>query len=208
MADEDGEADLTVFMSVNRQYAGRILLSDSIRLEAADTVQELAETGCDRITLLSGDSCELTARFAKSAGIHEYRADADEEDKKNFIQSIKELGGGAPVLFVGSAASAGALPTPADVDVIMGLPGADDAAAEADIVIMDDSPAGVTAAIRTARHTRTVLLQSVLLVLAVKLIVMALAAFGISAQLWFAVFADMSAALVAILRSYRAYRGA
>ena len=206
VTDVDGEADLTVFLAVNKQYAGRILLSDPIRLDAPDAVQELAEAGCDRISLLSGDSSELTARFARSAGIHEYRANASAGDKTEFIRAVVEQFSGIPVLFVGSEASAELLPTPAGVDVILGLPGVDDAAAKAGIVVMDQSPTRVAASIRDARHTRRILLQSVLFVLAVKLVVIALAVFGISAQLWFAVFADMSAALVAILGSFRAYR--
>ncbi len=206
VAEEDGEADMTVFLAVNKKYAGRILLSDPIKLEAADAVQELAEAGCERISLLSGDSCELTARFAKSAGIQEYRAEADADEKTEFIRSVKEMCKSGCVLFVGSEADASLLPPAADVDVIVGMPGVDGSTAGADIVIMDESPARVAEAIRSARRTRLILLQSILLVLAVKLVVMALAAFGVSAQLWFAVFADMSAALVSILGSFRAYR--
>ena len=203
--DSDESAEMAVFMAVDGIYAGRLLLSDTIREDSARALREMADLGVERFTVLSSDSRELGAKFAKDIGISEYYSECLPSDKEGYIRKAKEQAGNGTVAFIGSSWNDISLPTAADVDVVMGNPFIDATAKAAPVVIFDDNLATVAAAIREARHTQHVLLQNVLLVVIIKIIILVLAILGISSEMWFAVFADICASLLAILNSFRAF---
>ena len=68
---------------------------------------------------------------------------------------------------------------------------------------MNDSLAQIVLAKRIARKTVGIVKQNIIFALAVKAIVLVLAAFGI-ANMWLAVFADVGVAVLAILNAMRA----
>ena len=70
------------------------------------------------------------------------------------------------------------------------------------VVIQDDSPSKVAAAVRIARYTRRIVWQNIGLALGIKLLVLLLGAGGY-ATLWEAVFADVGVALLAIGNAVR-----
>lgn len=88
----------------------------------------------------------------------------------------------------------------------MGGLGSDAAIEAADVVIMDDRPSQLAAAVSIARRTRRVVQQNIALALGVKLFFILLGAAGI-ATLWEAVFADVGVSLLAILNASRVLRG-
>jgi Cd2+/Zn2+-exporting ATPase len=92
-----------------------------------------------------------------------------------------------------------------DIGVAMGALGSDAAIEAADIVLMNDQVEGVGDAIRVARHTRTVVIQNIVLALAVKVIFLSLGAAGI-ATMWEAVIADMGTSILAVLNATRTLR--
>ena len=70
---------------------------------------------------------------------------------------------------------------------------------------MDDAPTKVARAVEIARRTRSIVWQNIALALAVKGIVLALGAFGLT-HMWQAVFADVGVALLAVMNATRAQR--
>jgi Cd2+/Zn2+-exporting ATPase len=204
-AEADDGAELVVYMAVDGIYAGRLLLSDTVREGAADAVRELADTGAEHIALLTGDSREIGARFSKAIGIGEYCSECRPEDKAAYIQKMKDRVQQGALVFIGSAAGNTPLPTAADADVLLGTEsGALDS--PADVVVLNGDPAAVASAVRNARSIRRVVWENIVLILLVKAVIIALSAAGISSQMWFAVVADMSAAMAAVLNSFRAFR--
>ena len=87
----------------------------------------------------------------------------------------------------------------------MGAFGSDAAIEAADVVLMDDKPTRIVEAITIARKTVRIVRQNIAFAIGIKVLVMALAAFGV-ASLWLAVFADVGVAVIAILNAMRAMR--
>ena len=87
----------------------------------------------------------------------------------------------------------------------MGGLGSDATIETADIVIQNDHPSKIVAAIRIGKITRNIVWQNIILAMTVKVIVLALGAGGI-ATLWEAVIADVGVALLAILNAVRIQR--
>ena len=85
----------------------------------------------------------------------------------------------------------------------MGGLGSDAAIEAADIVIMNDQPSKIAAAMAISRKTLVIVKQNILLALGIKALVLLLAALGM-ASMWAAVFADVGVAFLAILNAMRA----
>ena len=75
----------------------------------------------------------------------------------------------------------------------------------ADIVIMSDDLTALGKAIRIARKTKRIVMENIIFALSVKGLILILAALGLT-NLWFAIFADVGVAIIAILNSVRAGR--
>ena len=72
----------------------------------------------------------------------------------------------------------------------------------ADVVIQDDRPSKIAAAIQAGRLTRRIVWENIVLAVAVKVLVLLAGSFGM-ANLWEAVFADVGVAVLAILNAMR-----
>jgi Cd2+/Zn2+-exporting ATPase len=59
-------------MAVDGIYAGRIILSDTIKLDAAAAVFCLSEVAGKEVVMLTGDNREASDKLAKVIGIQEY----------------------------------------------------------------------------------------------------------------------------------------
>jgi Cd2+/Zn2+-exporting ATPase len=87
----------------------------------------------------------------------------------------------------------------------MGGVGSDAAIEAADIVIMDDMPSKVPAAIEIAKKTRSIAIENIVFSLAIKVSFLILGALG-CITLVEAIFADVGVAVIAILNSIRTLR--
>ena len=87
----------------------------------------------------------------------------------------------------------------------MGGLGSDAAIEAADIVLMDDKPSKLAVAVRISRKTLRIVRQNIVFALGIKLLFLALGAFGM-ANMWEAVFADVGVSVLAILNASRALR--
>ena len=88
------------------------------------------------------------------------------------------------------------------IGIAMGGLGSDAAIEAADIVLMDDQPTKIAAAIRIARKTVRIVRENIVFALTVKAIVLVMGALG-KAPMWLAVFADVGVAFLAILNAMR-----
>lgn len=207
---ETCEAEGTVvYVAVDGVLAGRIVIADEIKPEAAAAVRALRHLGVRRQVMLTGDDRSVAEKVAEALGLDDVHAHLLPEDKVAAVERLdaerrREARPGA-LAFVGDGINDAPVLTRADIGVAMGGLGSDAAIEAADVVIMDDSPARLATAVSVARATRRIVKQNIALALGIKLIFVLLGAAGV-ASLWEAVFADVGVSLLAILNATRVLR--
>ncbi len=191
-------------VAVDGAYAGHIVIADTIKADAANTVSSLHEAGVRRTVMLTGDREEVAADVAGKLGLDEFHAQLLPADKVERVEAL--LAAEDPkhkLAFVGDGINDAPVLTRADVGIAMGAMGSDAAIEAADIVLMDDKPSNIARAMRIARKTMGIVWQNIVFALGVKLLILVLAALGL-ANMWLAVFGDVGVAILAILNAMRA----
>ena len=191
-------------VSVDGRYVGHIVIADVVKDDAAQTIRDLHACGVRRCVMLTGDREEVAAAVAEQLGIDEFHAQLLPADKVERVEALLSSEDAKHKLaFVGDGINDAPVLTRADVGIAMGAMGSDAAIEAADVVLMDDKPSNISRAIRIARKTMGIVWQNIVFALAVKLLILALAAFGV-ANMWLAVFGDVGVAIIAILNAMRA----
>ena len=189
---------------VDNTYAGHIVIADTVKDDARQTISNLHTVGVRRCVMLTGDREEVAAAVSHQLGLDEYHAQLLPGDKVERVERLLASEDDKHKLaFVGDGINDAPVLTRADVGIAMGAMGSDAAIEAADIVLMDDKPSNIARAMRIARKTMGIVWQNIVFALAVKLLILALAALGI-ANMWLAVFGDVGVAIIAILNAMRA----
>ena len=189
---------------VDNAYAGHIVIADTVKADAEQTIRELHAAGVKRTVMLTGDREEVAAAVANQLGVDEFHAQLLPGDKVERVEALLATESGKGKLaFVGDGINDAPVLTRADVGIAMGAMGSDAAIEAADVVLMDDKPSNISRAIRVARKTMTIVWQNIIFALGIKLLILVLAALGI-ANMWLAVFGDVGVAIIAILNAMRA----
>ena len=199
-APEDDAAGTAVYVSVDGRYAGEIVISDTLKEDAADCVRRLHAMGV-RAVMLTGDRRAAAQAAAKELGVDQVMSELLPEDKVSALEKLMEDTDGA-VAFVGDGINDAPVLMRADVGLAMGALGSDAAIEAADMVLMDDRPSRAAEAIAISRRTMGIVWQNILFALLVKLAMLLLIAVGF-ANMWLAVFADVGVAVLAILNALR-----
>ena len=150
--------------------------------------------------MLSGDKQAVVDKVAKALGIDKAFGDLLPDGKVQKVQEYKNAG--SRIAFVGDGVNDAPVVALADAGIAMGGLGSDATIETADIVIQNDQPSKITAAIQIGRITKRIVWQNIIIAIVVKVIVLVLGAGGV-ANLWEAVIADVGVALLAILNAVR-----
>ena len=197
-----------IHVAVNGVYAGHIVISDRVKDDAAAAIADLKSLGVAKTVMLTGDREEVGKEVAIQLGLDEYHAELLPADKVSAVEKlIAEKPAGTTLAFVGDGINDAPVLASADVGIAMGGLGSDAAIEAADVVLMDDKPSKVAAAIRIARHTLKIANENVWFAIAVKVAVLILAGFGL-ATMWMAVFADVGVTVLAVLNAMRTLKTA
>ena len=197
-----------VHVAIDGEYAGHIVIKDKVRDDSAEAIRDLKSIGVSRTVMLTGDREEVGKEVAQQLGIDEYHAGLLPADKVAYVDQLlhSRRSPDAQLAFVGDGINDAPVLSRADVGIAMGGLGSDAAIEAADVVLMDDKPSKIALAIRIARRTLRIAKQNVWLAIGVKVLVLALAAFGV-ATMWMAVFADVGVTVLAVLNAMRALKG-
>ena len=196
-------AGTVVHVVIDKKYAGYIVISDSLKEDAAGAVARLNKMRINTV-MLTGDNKYAAGTYAAKLGIKEYYAELLPENKVEHVERL--LGKSGKVAFVGDGINDAPVLARADVGIAMGALGSDAAIETADVVLMTDSPSKVAEAIDVAKRTRKIVWQNIIFALGVKSVFIVLGIFGV-ANMWEAVFGDMGVALIAILNATRVLKG-
>ena len=186
---------------IDGNYAGYVLMSDTVKPDASEAISDLHKLGIDRIVMLSGDKKDIVLRYASMLGIDEAYGEMLPQDKAEFVEHISSMPGRS-IAFVGDGMNDAPVLAVSNVGIAMGGLGSDAAIESADVVIQTDKPSRVATAIKIGRVTHTIVTENIVGAIAIKVIILVLGAMGY-ASLWAAVFADVGVALLAILNSMR-----
>ena len=201
----DSRGKSAVFVAVGSQYAGRIIIGDSPKKDAAKAIQALSAINIDRIAIFTGDRKEAADALASQIGIMEVHAECLPEDKVDKLRSLCDMQlEGDKLVYVGDGINDAPVLATADVGIAMGAFGSDAAIEAADVVIMTDEPSKVAEAIRIARNTKQIVIQNIIFSLSAKAVFMLMGLFG-KTTMWMAVFADVGVSILATLNAMRAY---
>lgn len=193
-----GSYGTEVLVAVDGEFAGFLVISDTIKKDAVSAVQELKRQKI-RTAMLTGDAKESAEAVAEQTGIDEVHARLLPEEKLGELTKIREQNGS--VMFVGDGINDAPVLAGADVGAAMGS-GADAAIEAADVVFMTSSMEAIPASLEIARSTNRIAKHNVLFALAIKVVVMVLGLAGF-ADMWLAVFADTGVAMLCVLNSIR-----
>ena len=190
-----------VFVAVNDQFAGYMVIADTIKSEAKEAIKALRNQNLKTV-MLTGDTEIAAKKVAKDTGVeHVYAQLLPDQKLEKLVEARAKYGA---AMFVGDGINDAPVLAGADVGAAMGS-GADAAIEAADLVFMTSAVDAIPESIALSKATCQIAMQNVVFALAIKALVMLLGLFGF-ANMWMAVFADTGVAMLCILNSIRILR--
>lgn len=190
-----------VYIAIDSKFEGFIVVSDIIKNEAKDFINELKKLNISKTYMLTGDKKEVALKVAKDLQIDEVKYELLPQDKLKSYEEIKNKTNKITA-FVGDGINDAPTLANSDVGFAMGKVGSDLAIKSADIVVLNDNLNSISDAIKIAKKTKTIVYQNIIFIMFIKVIFLVLGADAIIGMKE-AIFADMGVALIAIFNSMR-----
>ena len=166
---------LRVFVTIDGRLAAVFTFGDAIREDAPGTVGALRSAGVTRIVMLTGDDGAAAEKVSASLDLDAVFSDATPADKVGTVEAEKAT---APTMMVGDGINDAPALAAATVGIAMGARGGTASSEAADVVVLTDRLQPVAEALRIARRTRGIALQSIVVGLALSGAAMIAAAMG------------------------------
>ncbi len=195
---------VVVAVAVDGALAGALLLADAVREEAQAVLGGLRELGVTRLILATGDEPARAEAIAAGLGFDAVLSNMTPQDKAAAVAAEHANG---PVMMIGDGVNDAPALAAADIGVAMGVgASAGGASSEAaGIVILVDRLDRLIDAMRIARRSRAIALQSVVAGIGLSTLGMVAAAFGLLAPVEGALLQEAIDVAV-ILNALRALR--
>ena len=165
-----------VYVGVEGQLAGFLLLSDTLRPESREVVDALRFQDVSSV-LLTGDNGRTAAHIAETLGIQEVHAQCLPEDKLERIGRYQR--GGRAVCMIGDGINDAPALKKADVGIAMGGGGSDIAVDAADIALVDDEIGELPHLLALSRRMMRTIRQNLAFSMLLNFVAIALAISGI-----------------------------
>ena len=193
-----------IHMAIDGKYAGHIVISDVVKPNSKQAIEQLHRAGVTKTVMLTGDAKKVATSVAKELGVDEVYSDLLPAGKVEKVEALlSQQSGKAKLAFVGDGINDAPVLSRADIGIAMGAMGSDAAIEAADIVLMDDEPLQIAKAIKISRKCIGIVYQNIVFALVVKFACLALVAVG-AADMWAAIFADVGVMVLAVLNAIRA----
>ncbi|MEM5570952.1 heavy metal translocating P-type ATPase [Aliarcobacter butzleri] len=190
-----------VYIAIDSKFEGFIVVSDIIKNEAKDFINEIRKLNISKTYMLTGDKKEVALKVANDLQIDEVKYELLPQDKLKSYEEIKNKTAKITA-FVGDGINDAPTLANSDVGFAMGKVGSDLAIKSADIVVLNDNLNSISDAIKIAKKTKTIVYQNIIFIMFIKVIFLVLGADAIIGMKE-AIFADMGVALMAIFNSMR-----
>ena len=201
------EIGTILYVAINNQFKGTIIISDKIKADAKETIEKLKKNNVKKIVMLTGDKKAVGESVAKELGLDEVYTELLPNNKVEKVEELmKSKSEKGKLAFVGDGINDAPVLAISDIGIAMGGLGSDAAIEAADVVLMTDEPSKVVDAIKISKKTLKIVKQNIIFAIAVKILVLILSAIGLS-NMWQAVFADVGVSVLAILNALRVLVG-
>ncbi|RIK30300.1 MAG: cadmium-transporting ATPase [Anaerolineae bacterium] len=156
---------MLMWIAEEKTAIGLIALADTLRSEAAPTMNALKKIGVQHTIMLTGDNARSASAIAKEVGLTDFRADLMPENKLTIIRDlVNEYG---QVAMIGDGVNDAPALANATVGIAMGGAGTDVALETADIALMSDDLSKLPFAVGLGRATRNIIIQNLFIALSV-----------------------------------------
>lgn len=160
MLCRDHESSHTSFYLCNQtELCGRICVTDTIRPDAQQTIQELRDSGISKIILLSGDKQNVADAVAQSLGITTAYGEISPAQKLGIIENIQR--DGHCVAMIGDGINDAPALKQANVGIAMGAMGMEPAIEAADVVLMANDLRGIIFVRKLSQKTIRLIMQNI-----------------------------------------------
>jgi heavy metal translocating P-type ATPase len=173
-AELDGA--LIVFVAIDHHLAGALVLEDPIRPDAARTVRSLRRDGFGRVVMVTGDRQDVAEAVGAIIGVDAVLAERAPDEKVDAVRLEQRRG---PTVMVGDGLNDAPALALADVGVALGARGASASSEAADVVLGVDRLESLGEAVRIARRSRRVALESAVAGIGLSLVAMVVAGLGL-----------------------------
>jgi heavy metal translocating P-type ATPase len=196
------EGSTTVFVAVKGRIEGALVLEDALRPDAPLTLRALRRAGFEHIVMVTGDRPEVAGLIGGVLGVNRVLAERSPADK---VEAVRAARGYGVTVMVGDGINDAPALAAADVGVAMGARGATASSESADIVLTVDRLDRLVEAMRVARRSRSIAVQSMLIGMGFSFAAMIFATAGLLAPVSGALLQEFID-VVAILNALRALR--
>jgi heavy metal translocating P-type ATPase len=163
------------FIAIDGVMAGAVLFSDRLRLESSRALRLLRQAGISRIVMLTGDRSDAAQAIGMAVGVDQVCAGLSPAGK---VAAISQGQHDGTSLMIGDGINDAPALAAADVGIALGAGGASASSEAAGVVLLADRLDRVAEALRIARRSRGIAVQSVLAGMGLSLLAMLLAVAG------------------------------
>ena len=165
-----------IYVSVNNTFAGFLALSDTVRRESENMIDELSKLGICPV-LLTGDHENAANTIASLLHIKDIKANCMPENKLEYIEKYQKSG--MPVCMIGDGVNDAPALKKADVGIAMGGVGSDIAVDAADIALVDDEVKELPHLVALSKHMMVTIKLNMAFSMALNFVAITLAILGI-----------------------------
>ncbi len=171
----EAEGKTAVFVTVNDQPAGLIAISDNLKADAAQTVQDLQHLNLE-VSLVTGDNARTAKAIGQQLNIDQVFAEVMPQDKAHKIAQLQKRN--VNVGMVGDGINDAPALAQANVGIALSS-GTDIAIESAGMILMSGNLSAIATSIRLSRQTMRVIRQNLFWAFAYNTLLIPVAALGL-----------------------------
>ncbi len=172
---------LTMFVRVDGEPAGAVVLDDPLRSDAPRTIRSLRRCGIERVVMVTGDRTDVAESVGAVIGVDVVLAERTPQEK---VDAVEEAGRHGSTIMVGDGINDAPALAMADVGVAVGARGSTASSEAADVVLTVDRLDRLAEGIAIAGRSERIARQSVVVGIGLSGVAMVVAALGYLPPVW------------------------
>jgi heavy metal translocating P-type ATPase len=189
------QGDTVVPISIDKQIAGLVVISDTVRPASKQAIANLRTLDIQETVLISGDSRAVAEAVGDELGVDRVYSETLPEQKLAIIQELQAHG--RKVAYVGDGVNDAAALAAADVGIAMGDIGTSVALETADVVLLTDNITSLSYLVSLGQTGLRVIRNNVIFAMSMNILSVVLSTLGVIGPVGGAIMHEASALPVA-----------